>query len=107
MEKAGANETSKDAERKGLGTPATRADIIEKLIHDGYVKRTGKKLEATDEGMKLITIIPDRLKSPSYTAEWENRLAEIAKGETSSHVFMECIETEVRQMVQQYSNYKD
>ena len=57
--------------------------------------------------MKLITIIPDRLKSPSYTAEWENRLAEIAKGEASPHVFMECIETEVRQMVQQYSNYKD
>ena len=105
MEKAGAGETSKDAERKGLGTPATRADIIEKLIHDGYVKRTGKKLEATDEGIKLITIIPDRLKSPSYTAEWENRLAEIAKGETSPNVFMECIETEVRQMVQQYNEY--
>ena len=107
MEKAGANETSKDAERKGLGTPATRADIIEKLIHDGYVMRTGNKLEATDEGIKLITIIPDRLKSPSYTAEWENRLAEIAKGATSPHIFMECIETEVRQMVGQYSEVRD
>ena len=107
MEKAGTNETSKDAERKGLGTPATRADIIEKLIHDGYVKRTGKKLEATDEGIKLITIIPDRLKSPSYTAEWENRLAEIANGTTSPHIFMECIETEVRQMAGQYSEVRD
>ena len=102
MEKAGAEETSKDAERKGLGTPATRADIIEKLIRDGYVKRTGKKLESTDEGKKLVSILPDRLKSPSYTAEWENRLAEIAKGETSPRVFMECIETEVQQMVEEY-----
>ena len=102
MEKAGAEETSKDAERKGLGTPATRADIIEKLIRDGYVKRTGKKLESTDEGKKLVSILPDRIKSPSYTAEWENRLAEIAKGETSSRVFMECIETEVQQMVEEY-----
>ena len=101
MEKAGAEETSKDAERKGLGTPATRADIIEKLIRDGYVKRTGKKLESTDEGKKLVSILPDRLKSPSYTAEWENRLAEIAKGETSPRVFMECIETEVQQMVEE------
>ena len=107
MEKAGANETNKDAERKGLGTPATRADIIEKLIHDGYVKRTGKKLEATEEGVKLISVLPDRIKSPSYTAEWENRLAEIAKGETSPRVFMECIETEVKQMVEQYSGAKE
>ncbi|MBQ9361106.1 MAG: DNA topoisomerase III [Lachnospiraceae bacterium] len=104
MEKAGADETSKDAERRGLGTPATRADIIEKLIHDGYVKRVGKRLEATDEGNRLITVLPDRIKSPSYTAEWENRLAEIAKGEGSPHVFMECIETEVRQMVGAYSS---
>ena len=104
MEKAGAEETSKDAERKGLGTPATRADIIEKLIRDGYVKRTGKKLESTDEGKKLVSILPDRLKSPSYTAEWENRLAEIAKGETSPRVFMECIETEVQQMVEEYKS---
>ncbi len=103
MEKAGADETTKDAERRGLGTPATRADIIEKLVHDGYVKRIGKKIQATEDGIKLISYLPDRIKSPSYTAEWENRLAEIAKGETSAHVFMECIETEVKQMVAEYS----
>ena len=107
MEKAGADETLKEAERRGLGTPATRADIIEKLVHDGYVKRIGKKLQSTEEGMKLISYLPDRIKSASYTAEWENRLAEIAKGETSAHVFMECIETEVRQMVGQYSSTKE
>ena len=78
-------------------------DIIEKLVHDGYVKRIGKKIQATEDGIKLISYLPDRIKSPSYTAEWENRLAEIAKGETSAHVFMECIETEVKQMVAEYS----
>ena len=103
MEKAGADETAKDAELRGLGTPATRADIIEKLVHDGYVKRIGKKIQATEDGIKLISYLPDRIKSPSYTAEWENRLAEIAKGVTSAHVFMECIETEVKQMVAEYS----
>ena len=99
MEKAGADETCKEAERTGLGTPATRADIIEKLIHDGYVMRTGKKLSVTDEGRKLVALLPSRIKSASYTAEWANRLAEIAAGKREAGDFMKSIENEVRQMV--------
>ena len=98
METAGVSETDKDAERKGLGTPATRADIIEKLVRDGYVKRKGKTLTATEEGMYLISIVPERLKSPVYTAEWENKLSLIAKGEASPEDFLNGIEQEVRQM---------
>ena len=67
-----------DVERKGLGTPATRADIIEKLVKDGFVKREKTerssvcRLIPTEDGMKLITVLPDVVKSPKLTADWEN-----------------------------------
>ena len=60
-----------DVERKGLGTPATRADIIEKLVKDGFVKREKKQIIPTEDGMKLITVLPDVVKSPKLTADWE------------------------------------
>lgn len=91
MEKAGASETTDEAERKGLGTPATRADILEKLVRDGYVRRDKKQLIATDDGANLIRVLPDRLKSPVLTAEWENELSDIAKGKASADSFMESI----------------
>ena len=61
---------SDDVERKGLGTPATRADIIEKLVKDGFVKREKKQMIPTEDGIKLITVLPDVVKSPKLTADW-------------------------------------
>ena len=74
MERAGNEDMSDDVERKGLGTPATRADIIEKLVKDGFVKREKKQIIPTEDGMKLITVLPDVVKSPKLTADWENAL---------------------------------
>ena len=72
MERAGAEDIGADAERKGLGTPATRADVIEKLVRDGFVKREKKQMIPTEDGVKLITVLPDVVKSPKLTADWEN-----------------------------------
>ncbi|MDE6664376.1 MAG: DNA topoisomerase 3 [Lachnospiraceae bacterium] len=88
MERAGSEDTAEDAERKGLGTPATRAEIIEKLVKDGYVRREKKKLIPTEDGIKLITVLPDMIKSPKLTADWENALSRIAKGELGHLDFM-------------------
>jgi DNA topoisomerase-3 len=81
MEHAGAKEMDDDVERKGLGTPATRASMIEKLISGGYVLRKRKQLLPTDEGRLLISLVPDYLKSASMTAEWENRLLAMERGD--------------------------
>lgn len=102
MERAGASETNDDAERKGLGTPATRADIIEKLIVDGYVRREKKALVPTEDGMNLIRILPEVVKSPKMTAEWENALTCIAKGELEPIQFMGEIEELVERLVDSY-----
>ena len=75
MERAGNEDMSDDVERKGLGTPATRADIIEKLVKDGFVKREKKQMLPTEDGMKLITVLPDVVKSSKLTADWENALS--------------------------------
>ncbi len=99
MEHAGNKETVDDAERKGIGTPATRADIIEKLIHDGYVKREKKKLTATDLGVKVVAIMPENIKSPILTAEWENNLTKIAKGDAYAEEFVYAIEKMVQDLV--------
>lgn len=95
MENAGKDEFDKDTEKKGLGTPATRAGIIETLVSSGYVKRKGKNLLPTEEGIHLVSILPDKLKSPSLTAEWENALMKIEKGELIPETFMR----EIIQMV--------
>lgn len=103
MEKAGSEDMENDVERKGLGTPATRADIIEKLVKDGFVKREKKNLIPTDNGIKLITILPDRVKSAKLTAEWENNLSLIAKGESEYDDFISGIVSMVEELVGTYS----
>lgn len=91
MESAGKKEFDQDAERKGLGTPATRASIIEKLVHSGYVKRKGKLIAPTEDGVILSSVLPEYLRSVTMTAEWENRLLEMEKGEVPPEQFMEGI----------------
>jgi len=88
MERAGTDEITEEVERSGLGTPATRASIIEKLIKSGFMKREKKNLVATDDGKELIAIMPDFMKSAKLTADWENALSQIAKGEHSADEFM-------------------
>ena len=103
MERAGAEDMPEDAERKGLGTPATRAAILEKLVQMGFVQRKGKQLVPTKDGINLAVVLPESLTSPALTAEWENRLTEIAKGSADPDEFMAEIETQVRQLVRAYS----
>ncbi len=107
MERAGAEDTDAEAERKGLGTPATRADIIEKLVKDGFVTREKKQMLPTDDGVKLITVLPDVVKSPKLTADWENTLTIIAKGETSAEDFMESIEAMINDLVVTYHSVSE
>ena len=103
MERAGAEDMPEDAERKGLGTPATRAAILEKLVQMGFVQRKGKQLVPTKDGINLAVVLPESLTSPTLTAEWENRLTEIAKGNADADEFMAEIEAQVRQLVKTYS----
>ena len=103
MERAGAEDMPEDAERKGLGTPATRAAILEKLVQMGFVQRKGKQLVPTKDGINLAVVLPKSLTSPVLTAEWENRLTEIAKGNADADEFMAEIEAQVRQLVRAYS----
>lgn len=100
MERAGNKETTENAERKGLGTPATRASIIEKIIKAGFVIRKGKQLIPTKDGINLISVLPETLTSPLLTAEWENELSRIAKGETDADSFMEKIEALTKELVE-------
>ena len=103
MERAGTEDMPEDAERKGLGTPATRAAILEKLVQMGFVQRKGKQLVPTKDGINLAVVLPESLNSPVLTAEWENRLTEIAKGNADADEFMAEIEAQVRQLVKTYS----
>ena len=91
METAGNKEFEKDTEKKGLGTPATRAAILEKLVSSGYVQRKGKQMIPTEDGVAAIHNIPDYLKSASMTAEWENDLLRMERGEIKPHDFMQGI----------------
>ena len=107
MERAGAEDMDGDVERKGLGTPATRADIIEKLVKDGFVKREKKQVIPTEDGVKLIAVLPDVVKSPKLTADWENALTLVSKGEYSMQEFMDGIEDMVNRLVQTYHCVSD
>ena len=107
MECAGAEDIGADAERKGLGTPATRADVIEKLVRDGFVKREKKQMIPTEDGVKLIAVLPDVVKSLKLTADWENALTLVAKGEYSMQEFMGGIEDMVNRLVQTYQCISD
>ena len=107
MERAGSEDTDPDAERKGLGTPATRAAVIEKLVKGGFVERKGKQLLPTKDGINLVCVLPDTLTSPQLTAEWENNLTQIAKGKAAPAVFMEGIEDMARELVKTYPFLSD
>ena len=106
MECAGSKEMPDDAERKGLGTPATRAGILEKLVSAGFVeRRKGKKavhLIPQDVGTSLITVLPEQLQSPLLTAEWENKLKEIERGQLTADMFMTAIANMVADLVKNY-----
>lgn len=91
METAGKGEFEGETEKKGLGTPATRAGIIEKLVSSGYAERKGRQLLPTVEGTELIAVMPEYLKSAVMTAEWENDLLRMERGELSSTDFMQGI----------------
>ena len=106
METAGKEEMPEDAERKGLGTPATRAAILEKLIRNGFVerKKSGKSvfLMPTHSAVSLITVLPEKLRSPSLTAEWEYRLKQIEHNELSSDEFLDGISNMMSEIIKNY-----
>lgn len=99
MEHAGSSDTIEDAERKGLGTPATRAAIIEKLIEKGFIERKKKQILPTADGRNLIRILPEMIKSPKLTAEWENDLTLISRGQKNVEEFLFEIEKMVTKLV--------
>lgn len=103
METAGAEDMPEDAERKGLGTPATRAATLEKLVAVGFVERKKKQLLPTEKGVNLITVLPDNIKSPLLTAEWESRLKQVEYGEVSADVFMDEIADMNRELVKAHT----
>lgn len=107
MEHAGKDDMPEDAERKGLGTPATRAAIIEKLVASGFAQRKGKNLIPTKDGISLVTVLPEVLTSPLLTAEWEQRLSEIAKGAADQQAFMEDIQKMAAELVATYSHISE
>jgi len=105
MEIAGndALEKGVEVERKGLGTPATRAGIIENLIYKGFVERDKKNLVATHKGISLVTIVSDTFKSAETTAKWEMELSDIAQGKSSKEEFLKDIENEIKEAVLIYA----
>ena len=108
MESAGADSIPEEAERRGIGTPATRAATIEKLVQKGFMARDGgsktKHLIPTEKGRGLIAAMPEQLKSPAMTAEWETKLTQIEKGQYAPEQFMEEIESMMKSLVNQYAN---
>ena len=107
MENAGKEDIPDEAERKGLGTPATRAAIIEKLVAAGFVERKGKNLIPTKAGINLVTVLPEPLTSPMLTAEWEQKLTEVAKEIADPAGFLDGIRDMVRELVQTYSHISE
>ena len=103
MERAGNEDIDPDAERRGLGTPATRAAVIEKLVKGGFAERKGKQLIPTQNGAALISVLPDMLTSPQLTAEWENNLTQIAKGAADPGEFLSGIEAMARELIQTHA----
>ena len=110
METAGKDDMPDDAERKGLGTPATRAGILEKLVSTGFLERKKSKkqvqLMPSHDAVSLITVLPEQLQSPLLTAEWEYRLGEIERGELAPEDFMDGISTMLKELVGNYQVIK-
>ena len=110
METAGKDEMPEDAERQGLGTPATRAGILEKLVSAGFLERKKSKkavqLLPSHDAVSLITVLPEQLQSPLLTAEWERRLGEIQRGELAPEYFMTGISAMLKELVGTYQVIK-
>ena len=100
METAGNKEVDSETEKKGLGTPATRASIIEKLVSSGYAQRKGKQILPSTEGKELVKVMPEYLKSAVMTAEWENQLLMMEKGQITDTQFMGEITSLVRKILE-------
>lgn len=107
MEIAGNAEFDDDTEKKGLGTPATRAGIIEKLVKGGFVERKGKSLVPTKDGNNLVCVLPEQITSPSMTAEWENTLMQIERGNADSNKFLSSIVGMTSELVKAYPFLSD
>ncbi len=111
MERAGADEMSDEVERKGIGTSATRAATIEKLVRIGFVERKGDKktkyLYPTHKGVALITVMPEQIQSPSMTAEWEEKLLDVEKGTYEKDAFLDGIEEMITDLVKTYKIIED
>lgn len=107
METAGNAEFDDDTEKKGLGTPATRAGIIEKLVKGGFVERKGKSLVPTKDGNNLMCVLPEQITSPSMTAEWENTLMQIEHGKADADKFLSGIVGMTSELVKAYPFLSD
>ena len=103
MERAGNENYDDETEKKGLGTPATRADIIEGLQRKKYIERKGKKILPTEKGIELINVVPEEIKSPKTTAEWEMQLQQIEKGRCTSDAFLHSINEYVKELCSKYA----
>ena len=107
METAGNAEFDDDTEKKGLGTPATRAGIIEKLVKGGFIERKGKTLIPTKDGNNLVCVLPEQITSPSMTAEWENTLMQIERGKADADKFLSAIVEMTSGLVKAYPFLSD
>ena len=107
METAGNAEFDDDTEKKGLGTPATRSGIIEKLVKGGFVERKGKSLVPTKDGNNLVCVLPEQITSPTMTAEWENTLMQIERGNADSNKFLSGIVGMTSELVKAYPFLSD
>ena len=107
METAGNEEFDDDTEKKGLGTPATRAGIIEKLVKSGFIERKGKSLVPTKDGNNLVCVLPEQITSPSMTAEWENTLMQIERGNADADKFLAGIVDMTATLVKAYPFLSD
>ena len=107
METAGNDQFDDDTEKKGLGTPATRAGIIEKLVKSGFAERKGKSLIPTKDGCNLVCVLPEQITSPAMTAEWENTLMEIERGNADADAFLSGIVRMTGDLVKAYPFLSD
>ncbi|OUQ23846.1 DNA topoisomerase III [Flavonifractor sp. An135] len=107
MESAGNEAFDDETEKKGLGTPATRAGIIEKLVKGGFAERKGKSLIPTKDGLNLVCVLPEQITSPAMTAEWENTLMQIERGNADADAFLSGIAAMTSELVKAYSFLSD
>ena len=107
MESAGNEAFDDETEKKGLGTPATRAGIIEKLVKGGFAERKGKTLVPTKDGLNLVCVLPEQITSPAMTAEWENTLMQIERGNADADAFLSGIAAMTSELVKAYPFLSD